>query len=87
MASVAVLAVFVLALAILGIAVLAANGRRDATFWMAVVALMLSVTLAAALSRVTQPFEREDIAWISERVQASMALPNNRIHSAAFGRG
>jgi len=87
LASVAVLAVFVLALAVLGAAVLAANGHRDATFWMAVVALMLSVTLAAALSRVTQPFEREDIAWISERVQTSMALPNNRIHPAAFGRG
>ncbi len=72
MAFVAVLAVFVLALAVLGTAVLAANGRRDATFWMAVVALMLSVVVAAALFRVTQPFEREDIAWISERVQASI---------------
>jgi len=72
MAFVAVLVVFVLALAVLGAAVWAASGRRDASFWIAVVALMLSVVLAAALFRVTQPFEREDIAWISERVQASI---------------
>ncbi|PYN89344.1 MAG: hypothetical protein DMD87_06160 [Candidatus Rokuibacteriota bacterium] len=73
MAFVTVLVVFVLALAVLGAAVLAANGHRDATFWIAVVALILSVVLAAALLRVTQPFEREDIAWISERVQASIS--------------
>ena len=72
MAFVAVLVVFVLALAVLGAAVLAANGRRDATFWVAAGALILSVALAAALFRVAQPFEREDIAWISERVQASI---------------
>ena len=66
------LVVFVLALAVLGAAVLAANGHRDSAFWMAVESLMLSVVLAAALFRATQPFEREDIAWISERVQASI---------------
>jgi hypothetical protein len=71
-AFVVVLVVFVLTLAVLGAAALAANGRRVAAFWMAVVALMLSVVLVAALFRASQPFEREDIAWISERVQASI---------------
>jgi hypothetical protein len=72
MAFVVVLVVFVLALAVLGAAVLAANGRRDSALWVAVVALILSVVLAAALFRTTQPYEREDIAWISERVKASI---------------
>ncbi len=72
MAFVAVLLMFALALAVLGAVVLTTNGYRDATFWVAGAALILSVALAAALFRITQPFEREDIAWISERVQAAI---------------
>ena len=72
MGSIVVLVIFVLASAILGAVSLVSNGRSDVTVWVAVAMLVSAAVLATTLFKVTQPFEREDIAWISERVDAAI---------------
>jgi hypothetical protein len=71
-ALIAVLAVLSSALLLLGLGVIFVGSPSSPSRWVGVAAVISSLVLIYALLKVVQPFDRDDIPWISQHVQRAI---------------
>ncbi len=70
-AFIVVLAVFAIALLLFGLAAILV-GSADQSRWVGVAGVILGLLLIYALFEVVQPFDRDDVRWISGHVQRAI---------------
>ena len=67
-----VLAMLSSALLLLGLGVIFAGSPSSPRRWVGVAAVVLGLVLIYALLKVVQPFDRDDIPWISQHVERAI---------------